>query len=97
MPKKTIPVNGDDLIVFKTPAPGSALKARLNSSLRRSARRSEVCSLIDPLRKDIVFERGSASSKRRMRKGKNPFDCFEIEDLHRIPDDSNSPFYDKMK
>lgn len=79
---------------FKTPNMrnlGESMKSR------RSKRRSEACTLIDPLRKDVVFQRGSNSAKRRLRKGQDPYVDLQDISFDDVPADPFSPFHQVMK
>lgn len=54
--------------------------------------------LLDELRHDLVFKRGSNSSRKRAAKGKDPFNSVLPDlDLDGIPDDPFSPLHDVIK
>ncbi|XP_059094683.1 disks large-associated protein 4-like isoform X1 [Tigriopus californicus] len=79
---------------FKTPnmrSLGGSIKSR------RSKRMSEACGLIDPLRKDVLFQRGSSSAKRRIRKGQDPYVDLKDISFDDVPADPFSPFHKVMQ
>eukprot|EP00095_Tigriopus_kingsejongensis_P002981 maker-scaffold849_size89187-snap-gene-0.17 protein:Tk02981 transcript:maker-scaffold849_size89187-snap-gene-0.17-mRNA-1 annotation:"disks large-associated protein 5" len=77
---------------FKTPTP---LSGSIKS--RRSKRVSEVGGLIDALRHDVIFERGSGSAKRRLKKGLKPYPELNDISFDEIPSDPFSPFHEVMR
>ncbi len=74
---------------FKTPT----LSVR-----KRRRRPSQFSLLLDPLRHDLEFQRGSHSDQRRKKKGQSPFDAeksFGFDQI--IPDDPSSPVHDQLR
>ena len=72
-----------------------------SSRRKRKQRLSTFSGLLDPLRKDLSFERGSISAKRRAMKRRmaeqGEKTNWKDELFSGIPDDSNSPVHRELR